>query len=44
MMRGSTEIDMPESSSVSKGTAPLIAAPMKEREDTRRESPYSTSF
>jgi hypothetical protein len=31
MMRGSTEIDMPESSSVSKGTAPLIAAPMKEK-------------
>ncbi|XP_061955827.1 casparian strip membrane protein 2 [Populus nigra] len=31
MMRGSTEIDMPESSSVSKGKAPLIAAPMKEK-------------
>ncbi|XP_011004682.1 PREDICTED: casparian strip membrane protein 2 [Populus euphratica] len=30
MMKGSTEIDMPESSSVSKGKAPLIAAPMNE--------------
>ncbi|KAJ6750006.1 hypothetical protein OIU85_000616 [Salix viminalis] len=31
MMNESTAVDMPESSSVSKGKAPLIAAPMNEK-------------